>query len=192
MASASAREKEDVVNTESWQAGLILGTAFVIVLEVGVRTLLWRLRVRKKKKRCDHCAGFLGEDGRAEIPVERLQCCAWCGDTWLAGARSEYEHPDPGYRDSAKDALQELIDLSLSKRSVPGPGMERLGMHLYRPNQVPSKLQPSGSDISQLREALLQAARDDEQAAEGRSAGTSTGVSGRAKPQGPDVKRGYS
>jgi hypothetical protein len=92
----------------SWQAGLVLGAAFTIVLDFGLRAILWRLRVRKKKQ-CTHCTGILGDDGRAEFPVERLECCAWCGDTWPEGIRPEYEAPLPGYRDSAADQIQALV-----------------------------------------------------------------------------------
>jgi hypothetical protein len=81
------------VNLESWQAGLVLGAAVSLALDFGVRAVLWRRRVRKCN-RCGHCTGILGGDGRAEFPVERLECCAWCGDTWPEGKRPEYSAPN--------------------------------------------------------------------------------------------------
>lgn len=96
------------MNLESWQAGLVLGAAFSLLLEWGVRFVLFRLRVKRGRPQCPHCTGVLGEDGRAEFPAERLECCAWCGDTWAEGARPEYL--PPGYRDAARPPLPGLVE----------------------------------------------------------------------------------
>jgi hypothetical protein len=138
-----------------WQSGLFLGAAFTIVLDFGVRALLWRLRLRKAL-RCSRCTGILGDEGRAEFPVESLECCAWCGDTWPHGKRPEYEPPAVGYRDSAKDPLLEIAWSSdpelralqklthhlapVPSRPVPGSGKQRYGSGLqygYRPPPDP-------------------------------------------------------
>lgn len=137
----------NVGNVESWQAGLFLGAAFTLLVDFGVRALLWRLRIRKKTQ-CEHCTGILGEDDRAEFPVEKLECCAWCGDTWELEKRPPgYEPPVVGYRDSARDQIQELlrglppapkkgdlVDLDAAfnrlSRPVPGSGKQRYGSGL--------------------------------------------------------------
>lgn len=94
------------MNLDSWQAGLFLGAAFMLVLDFGVR---WRLRIRKRR-RCLHCTGILGDDDRAEFPVERLVCCAWCGDTWPEGKRPEHEAP--GYRDKVVAITEDTVPLA--------------------------------------------------------------------------------
>lgn len=96
------------MDPHAWQLGLVIGTAVTLVLDWGVRLLLHWLRHRKREC-CTHCSGILSDNGRAEFPIERLQCCAWCGDTWLEGKRPEYVPPQPGYREPAVDQIQDLL-----------------------------------------------------------------------------------
>ena len=92
------------MNLESWQAGLVLGAAFSLVVEHAVRVVLWRLRIRKRKQ-CPHCTGILGDDGRAEFPVECLKVCAVCGDTWPA---SDVERTEQAHREGRGTELPAL------------------------------------------------------------------------------------
>jgi hypothetical protein len=63
-----------------WQGGLFLGTALVVVIEVFVRWLLFKLQHRRHGH-CRDCDGCMGDDGRALFPSERLLVCDNCGDT---------------------------------------------------------------------------------------------------------------
>lgn len=68
---------------EGWQAGLVLGVALALIVEFVGRIVLFRLRHRRHAH-CAHCDGCLGDNGRAIVPLENLDVCGHCGDTFPA------------------------------------------------------------------------------------------------------------
>lgn len=134
------------MDPHAWQLGLVIGTAVTLVFDWGVRLLLHWLRHRKREH-CTHCSGILSDNGRAESPIERLQCCAWCGDTWLEGKRPEYVPPQPGYREPAVDQIQDLL-----RKLPPAP---RKGDSVDIDAAFERLMKPQGPDIELLKEGQL-------------------------------------
>lgn len=72
------------MNIASWQGGLVLGTAFVIVVEVIGRIVLHRIlwnRKHREHRHCEHCNGCLDPDGSGIGAVHKLVYCDICLDT---------------------------------------------------------------------------------------------------------------
>lgn len=92
------------MNLESWQAGIVLGSAVSLGLDWGVRALLlWKRR--RGYIRCPHCDGLLGGDGRAKFPIERLKVCGVCGDTWPGSIVDRTQHAHRNGRGTTVPAL---------------------------------------------------------------------------------------
>ncbi|HYV99667.1 MAG TPA: hypothetical protein VE967_19565 [Gemmatimonadaceae bacterium] len=82
------------MNVEGWQAGLFFGTAFTLVAEFAVRTVLHKVRHRGHDH-CTNCQGCLRPDGRGEGALETLFVCPVCGDTVPEWAPHDQTHTIP-------------------------------------------------------------------------------------------------